>query len=108
MHNIDRGIYQVSLGLAKRQKGYEWVSRTWWQNEIGKLFRSLVISLFTVTWIIREQWFASALSAVCVLIAFCLYWRLKVWHMCGLYTSAKHLVETDGFSPAPCEMTKGE
>lgn len=108
LRGIKRGSYQVSLGLAKRTKKYEWVSCAWWQNEFGKFFRSLVFPLCVVSWIVREQWSTFALAAVCVLIAFSLYWRLKGWHMCRVYVTAKGLTKGPSFDPTPHEVTKGQ
>jgi hypothetical protein len=106
---IYRGIYSVSMGLARRAKQYRWGNSLWRHNEIAKLFRSLVFPFAILLSIqVRGRPIGALLAGAGVLISFYFYWFLKVRHMCGLYRTAGKLANcaTD-YQPPPSRMANG-
>jgi hypothetical protein len=108
--HIKRGIYNVSLGLARKAGKYKPLYPLWLENEFGKLARSFVFPLVAVCMIAvaLARPLEALLAAAGVPVAFCVYWRLKVWHMCGLYNKAKELVDDGDFRPNPDVMANGK
>lgn len=107
---IQKGIYGVSLGLARKAGQYKWGHRLWLENELGKLFRSLVLPFVGLSLIalIAARPLDASLAVAGAFLAFGLYWRLKVAHMCGLYNVAQRLVHDDDYRPKPAAMANGK
>ena len=107
---IKRGIYNVSLGLARKAGQYRPLFPLWLENEFGKLARSFVFPLVVVgaVAILLARPLDALLAALGALISFCVYWALKVLHMCSLYNKTKKLVAHGDFTPKPGVMANGK
>jgi len=104
---LGEGVYGVSLALARKAGRYRFGNALWLKNEFGKFFRSLVFPLVGVCVIefIRREPFPASLAGAGVVVAFILYWRLKVSHMCLLYNTATQLAgDAENFKPPPTPM----